>query len=367
MDGKKTVYLYQPHHSTQVKNKKIIFDCERMKYPHTGLYHFCLQLGKAIENNKDDKEELTFYVREKEHGAFGNNAHYLNQHSLHKFWMPVLSDYNIWHSTYQGTQYMPTRSNIKVVLTIHDLNFIHEGKSQDKIKRELKKLQKKIDRADHIVAISKFTLQDIEKHLDLKGKPATVIYNGCNFVSIPDLKEPEVNPNRKFIYTIGTITDKKNFHVLPALLVNNDYQLVVSGIVQSEEYFNKIVAQAELHGVSDRVLFTGAVSENDKQWFMKNCEAFVFPSLAEGFGLPVIEAMHFGKPVLLSSLTALPEIGGDAAYYFDSFEPEAMQACFSNSLEHFRKFGEPEKVKQRAAFFNWDNAAKEYLEIYRQL
>ena len=263
-----------------------------MKYPHTGLYHFCLQLGSAIQNNKGDEEELTFYVRENEHGVFGENAQYMNQHSLHKFLMPLLSRYNIWHSTYQGTQYMPFRSKVKVVLTIHDLNFIHEGKTQDKIKRALNKLQKKIDRADHIVAISRFTLQDIEKHLSLRGKPVTVIYNGCNFISIPELKEPALKPKGNFIYTIGTITDKKNFHVLPALLVNNDYQLVISGIVQSQDYFNKIVAQAEAHGVMDRVLFTGSVSENDKQWFMKNCEAFVFPSLAEGFGLPVIEAMH---------------------------------------------------------------------------
>jgi len=69
----------------------------------------------------------------------------------------------------------------------------------------------------------------------------------------------------------------------------------------------------------------------------------------------------------LSSLTALPEIGGDAAYYFDSFEPQKMQACFTNSLEHFKNFGDSEKVKQRAAFFDWNNAAKQYIDIYRQL
>ena len=335
-----------------------------MKYPHTGLYHFCLQLGRAIQNKLGEKDEMTFYVRESEHGAFGENAQYMSQHSLHKFWMPSLKGFNIWHSTYQGTQYMPFRSNVKVVLTIHDLNFIHEGKSPDKIKKALHKLQKKINRADHIVAISEFTLNDIKQHLQLNGKATSVIYNGCNFNSIAELKTPEQHLSKKFLYTIGTITDKKNFHVLPALLVNNDYELIISGIVQSEAYHEKIILEAEKHGVKERVVFTGAVSENDKQWYMKNCEAFLFPSLAEGFGLPVIEAMHFGKPVILSSLTALPEIGGDAAYYFDSFEPEAMRKCLSESLAHFSSFGNLDKIKERAAFFNWDNAAEQYIDLY---
>lgn len=351
-----------------MKEKRIIFDCERMKYPHTGLYHFCLQLGKAIQTNiNKDKEAVSFYVRKSEHGIFGKDAHYINQHSLHKFWMPSVGKYDIWHATYQGTQYLPVNRKIKIVLTIHDLNFIHEGKSEEKIKKALSKLQQKINRADHIVAISQFTLKDIEQHLQLNGKPVSVIYNGCNFISIPDLKTPDIKASGKFIYTIGTITDKKNFHVLPALLAENDYQLIISGIIQSEDYYNRIIAEAEALGVRNRVVFTGAISENDKQWYMKNCEAFVFPSLAEGFGLPVIEAMHFGKPVILSSLTALPEIGGDVAYYFKSFNPEEMQACLVQSIEHFKSFGDPEKVKNRAAFFDWNNAAKEYINIYRQL
>lgn len=350
-----------------MKNKKIIFDGERMKYQHTGLYHFCLQLGNAIQKKLGEKDEIGFYVRSRENGAFGENAQYINQHSLHKFWMPSLRGYTIWHATYQGTQYMPFRSNIKVVLTIHDLNFIHEGKSADKIKSALHKLQKKINRADHIVAISSFTLNDIKQHLDLKGKATSVIYNGCNFEHIPALKVPKHQPTNKFLYTIGTITDKKNFHVLPALLVDNDYELIISGIIQNQAYYEKIIATAEKFGVAKRVVFTGAVSENDKQWYMKNCEAFLFPSLAEGFGLPVIEAMHFGKPVLLSSLTALPEIGGDAAYYFTNFEPDAMRNCLAESLAHFNNFGEPEKVKARAAFFNWNNAAEQYLSVYNSL
>lgn len=349
---------------------RVIVDCERMKYEHTGLYHYCLQLGLALERNKiHTSEELHYYMRPSNIGVLGANANYMEQHSLQKFWLPSLGKYAVWHATYQATNYFPLHRKIKIVLTIHDINFMHDdSKVQFKRERELKKLQRKIDRADHIVAISQFTLDDVKKHLDLKNKIVSVIYNGCNIEEIDSPARPANITGRKFLYTIGTITDKKNFHVLPALLEHNDFDLIISGITQSESYKQKILEEANRHGVSERVTFTGAVSENDKQWYLKNCEAFLFPSLAEGFGLPVIEAMYFGKPCLLSSLTALPEVGGDAAYYFKSFDPGNMQSVLAESLAHYNGNGHmKEKIKDRANLFNWDKTAGQYLEIYRSL
>src|ERR1700751_128658 len=124
--------------------------------------------------------------------------------------------------------------------------------------------------------------------------------------------------------------------------------------------------EAAKFGVADRVKITGPISEEDKAWYYKNCAAFVFPSLAEGFGLPVIEAMHFGKPVFLSTLTSLPEIGGNAAFYFDSFDPEAMQQVFKNGMEQFYAENWEDKVKAHAMKFNWDETAKQYLALYEE-
>lgn len=348
---------------------KIIVDCERMKYPHTGLYHYCLQLGHALQQSINaTKESLSFYVRSSEHNIFGAEANYIPQHSLQKFILPPLRGYDIWHATYQGTNYYPFHRKIKIVLTIHDLNFMHEGKAASKQTRELKKLQKKIKRADHIVAISQFTLNDVQKFLSIGNTPATVIYNGCNFNDLADSIKPQNLPDKKFLYTIGTITDKKNFHVLPCLLVNNEFTLIISGITQNEEYKNKILLEAAKYSVTDRVIFTGTIPENDKQWYIKNCEAFVFPSLAEGFGLPVIEAMHFGKPVILSKLTSLPEIGGDAGYYFDNFDPAHMQAVLIKSLDHYHKNPEAKNnIIRRSEFFDWKKTAEQYLNVYRSL
>ncbi len=351
-------------------SKQVVLDCERMKYHNTGLYHYCLQLGLAIKRNLNkEKETLKIYVRAPEAVDFGPGFSFIKQHHLHKFFMPFTKTADVWHCTYQGSNYFPFRKKLPVVLTIHDLNFLYdEHKSSSKQLKYLKKLGKKIKHAHHIVTISNFVLEDVKKHFDVKNKSCSVIYNGCNIsdMVIEDLPETQ-KPSAPFLYTIGTVIDKKNFHVLPPLLVNNKKLLFISGIIQSEKYKEKIIDIAKKHQVEDRVIFTGPVTENEKYWYMQNCEAFLFPSLAEGFGLPVIEAMYFGKPVILSTHTSLPEIGGNEAYYFKNFEPESMRQILEDSLEHYTATSAADKIKSRAAVFNWDKAANEYLAVYRKL
>jgi glycosyltransferase involved in cell wall biosynthesis len=314
------------------------------------------------------KESINLYLNKADRHFFSADSKFLCQHLIHKFWMPNTSSYQIWHSTHQLSPYFPRHSKIKIVLTIHDLNFLYDThKSWSKKKSILQKIQSRIDHADAIVCISQFTFTEVQAHLQLRNKPCRVIHNGCNIELLPTLNRPANAPTSPFLYTVGTIAEKKNFHVLPSLLVNNDWQLVVSGITQSTTYYDKIIATAKQQGVADRLILTGPVSENDKQWYMKHCEAFVFPSIAEGFGLPVIEAMYFGKPVILSTHTALPEIGGAQAYYFDSFDPSSMQEVLQKSLKHFTEKDNHDDIVARANQFSWKNAALQYLDVYRTL
>lgn len=349
--------------------KRILIDCERMRHPHTGLYHYCLQLGNSIlKKVETDQEKIAFYLPTSAEHAFGENANYVSQHFIHKLFFPDTKSVDIWHCTYQGSRYYPFGKKVSVVLTIHDLNFLYDGnRSEKRINKYLNRLQLKIDRADHIVAISHYVLEDLKRHLELGDKRASVIYNGCNIEDTGIINAPEKPVEQPFLFTIGTIVGKKNFHVLPALLAGNDFKLVIAGIDSSQEYKKTIVREAQKLNVLDRLIFTGPISENDKKWYLSNCTAFVFPSIAEGFGLPVIEAMYYGKPVILSRCTSLPEIGGDCAYYFDNFEPEHMRNVLSASLEHYNKTKPRERIRDRARFFSWDRAASEYLELYRSL
>lgn len=352
-----------------MKPADIIIDCERMKYPHTGLYHYCYNLCMALKENADNaREQLRFFLPAHETGVFGNEQYYIRQHSWHKLALPFLNKNTVWHSTSQGSSYFPSTKKTPVVLTIHDINIMHnESKSETKKAAAIKALEKRINRCNHITFISSFTLNDVQRYIDLTNKPVTVIHNGCNIKAIENLNPPAFTPTASFYFTIGTIMEKKNFHVLPALLTDNDHLLVIAGITQSKEYKERIINEAIKHGVERRLVFTGPVTENDKQWYLKNCRAFVFPSLTEGFGLPVVEAMYFGVPVFLSPLTSLPEIGGDVCYYFDSFEKEAMKTVIEKGLQHYNSTDAKSKIQARAALFSWQTAAVKYLEVYRSL
>jgi glycosyltransferase involved in cell wall biosynthesis len=169
-----------------------------------------------------------------------------------------------------------------------------------------------------------------------------------------------------FLFSIGMILPKKNFHVLPRLLEHNDYELLIAGKTQGD-YFKRIEEEAAKYGVSSRVKLLGSITDEEKYWYYKNCTAFMFPSVAEGFGAPVVEAMHFGKPVFLSDKTSLPEIGGDAAYYFKQFDNEHMRQVFEQGLTHYAANNPAGMIQQHAQKFSWDTNAREYMKLYRSL
>ncbi|MEN9964580.1 MAG: hypothetical protein RL582_1675 [Bacteroidota bacterium] len=342
-----------------------------MKYPFTGLFTFCEQLSKGlIRNQSSIKGKLGLYVPENQVGFAGDQVRYHVQKSWHKFFNPIHAHADLWHETYQGSRYYPTRKRIKKILTIHDLNFLVENKkSEAKQQKLLDKIRHQVDQADHITAISHFTLNFIQQHIDLSQKPVDVIYNGCHVDTEKDMpvKPKFITDDTPFLFSIGTIAEKKNFHVLVPLLKGNDYKLILAGIYQQDSYVEKIKALAQKYGVANRVLLPGSVTTPEKWWLMKHCLAFVFPSIAEGFGIPVVEAMHFEKPILLSTHTCLPEIGADAVYYFNDFEPENMQHDLNQALQDFYlNESKKEKMMERKTKFNWDHAANQYIDIYNK-
>jgi glycosyltransferase involved in cell wall biosynthesis len=352
----------------RAEQKKVVIDCERMKYPYTGLYHFCLQLSQSlIKVNRN--QSLCFYTPPAVGKIFGEEQCYLLQRNPHKLIFPPTRNMALWHCTHQDSDYFPFSRKLKKVLTIHDLNYLHDQrKTEEKKKRFKENVQRKIDEADHLVFISDFSFNDARSNLDIGGEKTSVIYNGCTIKELSLLTPPPFVPDKPFLLTLGTITEKKNLHVLPRLLPGNDFLLLIAGITQSEAYKEKIEQEAKQLGVLDRVIFTGPVGENDKQWYLKHCTAFVFPSLAEGFGLPVLEAMYFEKPVLLSTATSLPEIGGDVADYFPGFAVEEMQATLQKSLHEWESDpSRKEALRRRALSFSWDEAAERYLAIYQKL
>ena len=341
----------------------VLITFDSMKYPNSGFFSFGKSLGDALIQQNRGRYSLYYYVHTRATYMFNKKVSLVYLSKLHKWFFPEPNRFALTHFTDQYCRLKPKKINSKKIITVHDINVVHEGKKPEwKVQRDLNRLRENITVCDKIVAISKFVAGDIIKYYPEVADRVSVIYNGADILTVDDNHSPNYLPSKPFLFAIGYIAPKKNFHVLPALLQGNDYELVISGV--ETPYKDKIIEEAVKFGCADRVRITGPVTEEDKAWYYKNCAAFVFPSIAEGFGLPVIEAMHFGKPVFLSTATSLPEIGGDAAFYFEDFEPETMQETFEKGMEQFVAEKWEAKVKAHALQFNWDGTAKQYLALY---
>ena len=348
----------------------IVFDCERMKYQDTGIYHYCMNLGRQLRLELDPlSEQLTFYRPGNAAGIFKAENPPIIQHSLHKFIMPFTGSYDIWHATYQNTNYLPLRNrNIKVLLTIHDLNFIYdEKKSAVKKQKYLRHMQHNIDRSDAIICISDFCKADVLKYCNTDNKTVQVIYNGTNTLENATLSPLSYKPSRRFVFSIGVLTGKKNFHALLPLLQNTDMELLIAGRCDDPRYLSYLLDTARELGVEKKLKILGTISETEKSWYFKNCYAFASASTAEGFCMPVTEAMSVGKPLFLSNQTALPEIGGKVAFYFSDFDSYHMQNIFLKGMQEYKKMNMQHAIKERGSSFCWQKAALQYLDLYRSL
>ena len=360
---------YLIHRNHDQKMKKIILDCELMKFRNSGLYHYCLNLGLHVNKLLDSSGSdlgLSYYVPENEQKAFDKNT--IVERKVHKFIKPFLFNCRLWHAPFQSGRIIPHSKKIKVLLTIHDLNQLHEGKPVEQQRKSLAHTQQLIDRSDAIVCISEFTKNDVIHNCEIGNKPLYVIHNGIHDVCKKIQCLPLVIPKGDFLYGMGYVNAKKNFHVLIPLLKNNpNLEMVIAGRLDEPDYIDAMKVEAKKMGVSERLHITGPVSENDKSWYLRNCIAFMHPSLAEGFGAPVVEAMQFGKPLFLSNRTALPEIGANAAFYFSDFCEEKMHFTFREGMKEFKEKRMESMVMQRATEFNWEKNALKYIEVYKSL
>lgn len=345
----------------------VILDTEAIKRPYTGLGRFSLNLSQALLKLNEDLT-LGFYSSNlKMH----KGRHY-RVNPLHRIFPTRLPKSKIWHAMHQECVYIPKYSDL--VLSIHDLNNMCRNKSDYLKKRFLRQLEEKIDhveeRGGHIVFISKFAQQQALHYFDIPEDKMSVVYNGVTFsesTAKPSFQIPE-----KYFLTIGLVAEKKNFHTLIDLMELRDESLIIVGdtrtthLNRERPYANMIRKQIKEKKLENRVFLVGTVNEAEKSYLIENCNAFLFPSLLEGFGIPPIESMAKGKPTFVSCKTSLPEICGTHAHYFTSFDPCKMADVIEAGLKNFNE-SKANKMIAWANQYSWDRAAKSYLDIYKKL
>jgi glycosyltransferase involved in cell wall biosynthesis len=341
----------------------VLVTFDSMKNPNSGYFSFGKGLGDALIRQNKNRFKLEYYLFSKTIYQFDGKVHIMYLSLLHRMFFGARNKFDVVHLSDQTCRLKPNKVNAKKIMTIHDMNKVHLKFSKPhRIKVYIEKLRNLIAQCDKIVAISQFVANDVLHYFPEAQEKVLVIYNGAEKLNVRVNQSPAFIPQKPFLFTIGLLSVQKGFHLLPALLEKNDFELVISGIETPHK--QKIIEEAEKYDCLNRVHITGPVTDDDKAWYYKNCSAFIFPSIAEGFGLPVIEAMHFGKPVFLSKFTSLPEVGGDAAYYFDNFEPSHMQSVFAIGMQDFIDRNRADEMIKQADKFSWDRAATQYLDLY---
>lgn len=355
-----------------MKNKRVVIDLTDYGHTTCGFGQIASNYATLFAQAKRDgliDFDLVYLLPKKLKGkkSFdGVECYYVCHKWMNKAFPFTLPKADVWHMVHQQCKLYRGGKNTKMIFTIHDLNYLTE-KPACKHPRYNCKIQRRTNRASVVTAISEFTAQRVREHIDLKGKPLRVIYNGVECLPEPKSERPAfVKADRPFFFAIGQYRAKKNFHLLIEMMKHfPDYELYICGERSGGPYPGKIEAAANQ---TTNVHVTGPISNEDRVWLYNNCAAYLFPSVGEGFGLPMIEAMQCGKPVFISNATCLPEISQGHAFIWPSLVPDEMATVVREGLATFEQnpqLAEEEKVY--SSQFCYAKHIEAYLNLYREL
>ena len=277
------------------------------------------------------------------------------------------NNYDVFVPTYYNPYFLDLIGEKPFVLTVYDMihELFPEYFSDDPFRvTEYKK--KLIYKATRIIAVSHNTKKDILRIFpDIDSEKIHVIHHGSS-IKIDEYSKG--NLPKSYILYVGSRADYKNFRFLmnaikPILKENPDLVLLAAG---GGKFKDEEISYIEEKGLSQQIQQKN-FEENELGQFYKNAKFFVFPSQYEGFGIPVLEAMACGCPIILSNSASFPEVAGDAGIYFDSTSEEDLRDKIRMLMDNDNLRTQfSEKGLEQVKKFDWKVAAEQCLEVYRQ-
>ena len=277
---------------------------------------------------------------------------------------------------FSPTHYLPLYTSSPSVISILDVSYLYFPNLFKK--KDLYQLRLwggySIKKAKKIITISNSSKNDIIKMYKVNPDKIAVVYPGIKIQNskirvqnMEDLKE-KFGIASPYILFVGTLQPRKNIVRLVEAFskLQGEIKLVIVG--KKGWQFEEILNAPKKYGVENRVKFLDSVSDEDLPSLYKNALCFCLPSLYEGFGLPILEAMQYGCPVATSNVSSLPEAGGDAAVYFN---PENVEDI-KNSLESIIQSSELrdkliKKGYEQVKKFSWEKTARETLKVLEEV
>ena len=292
---------------------------------------------------------------------------------------------DLYHAT--EVTALPKRCSCPLVVTVHDvIPLVYWAQMKTRIPVDyrigLKHAYNRTGIADRIITISESARQDICSHLGIGEEKVEVVYPGCNALFRP--VEPDTARERlkskheiegSFLFYVGGSDFRKNLDFLITGFAQVREQGYAGSLVLAGETFRteipevqELTRKIQELDLENWVLCPGYVEDNDLPAFYSASDLFVFPSLYEGFGLPVLEALACGAPVLASDRSSIPEVGGSVVEYFDPERLEDLVARVLELLENPERLGQMRAAgPERAAQFSWEENARAVTSIYDSL
>ena len=301
---------------------------------HVGVSVYTLELLKHYAKMKRSDITFTIFLRDepkkcmpKEHDQFTYEVV-----PAKILWTQIFLPYHLLFRNdidvfFAPAHYSPRFMRQPLIVTIHDLSYKYFPK--EFLKKDLYKLENwsnySIMKAKKIIAVSKTTKKDILTQFCLNDKDIHVVYNGFSKTKTHNEKTDDVLKKydlrtKKYVLFVGTLQPRKNIPILIESFhefrkLHPEFKLVLVG--KKGWMFDSIFTKVQELNLEDRVVFPGFVSDDALSNLYQNAFCFVLPSLYEGFGIPLLESMSNGCPVITSYASSLPEIGGEACLYFD--------------------------------------------------
>lgn len=269
---------------------------------------------------------------------------------------------DIYHGLSNELPFRINRTGVKSIVTIHDLIFLRYPEFYSLVDRTIYNVKAKYacKVADKVIAVSECTKRDIIKFYDIEPSKIEVVYQGCFPVfreQADDMKKKEVkvkyNLPPEFLLSIGSIEERKNILlIVKALKEIPDIHFIAIG--KQKEYAQTVLNYAAEHGVSDRVHLISNVPLTDLPAILQSARIFIYPSLYEGFGIPIIEAQSSGVPVIGATGSCLEESGGPHSVYVDPCnenelayqikrllnDEDACKQMVTDGLEYVKRFSD---------------------------
>lgn len=354
--------------------KKIAIDVQTTSGEKTGFGNYVENLVDRLKVN--DKNNDYLLISPKTEKDFSAPQRFI----WDQIKVPFISTVNRVDLLHQPAFSAPVFYRGKIVVTVHDLIAVYFGADIPFWSSQFfgRWMPFSYRFADHIIAVSENTKKDIIKLLKIKEDKITVIYEAADkkFAPISNKKiidkiKNKYNLGNEYILHVGTLNPRKNIGFLIDVFSQvvkkmPNYKLAITG--KKGWYYDGIIRKVKNLKLEKNVVFVGYIAEEDKVALYAGAKLLAFPSLYEGFGLPILEAMSCGVPVISSDRSSMPELVGDAGVLLAPDDEKGWVVSMLKILQS-EKYQKTLAAKslQQVKKFNWDITAKKTIEVYEKL